>query len=173
MTTVVTTRVRTALSARAVAASVTDPEMPMLTLEDLGVLRDVEEREDRVVVTITPTYSGCPAMATMRDDLVHRLHDHGWSDVEVRVSLHPAWSSDWITERGRAALVEHGISAPGPAGTGDGPVPLTLLPVRRDLRCPRCGASEVVLSSEFGPTACKAMYRCEACLEPFEHVKEI
>ena len=98
-----------------VAASVTDPEMPMLTLEDLGVLRSVEPEGERVVVTITPTYSGCPAMASMRDDLVHALQDHGHDDVEVRVSLHPAWSSDWITPRGRAALHAHGLSAPGPA----------------------------------------------------------
>ncbi len=103
-----------------VAASVTDPEMPMLTLEDLGVLRDVELEGDRVIVTITPTYSGCPAMATMRDDLVHRLRDAGFADVEVRVSLHPAWSSDWITPRGREALAEHGISRPGAAPRHDG-----------------------------------------------------
>ena len=89
----------------------------MLTLEDLGVLRSVEEYDDRVVVTITPTYSGCPAMATMRDDLVHRLSDAGF-DAEVRVSLAPAWSSDWITERGRQSLVGHGISAPGAAPAG-------------------------------------------------------
>src|SRR5690349_1850715 len=87
--------------ARDLAASVADPEMPMLTLEDLGVLRDVEMDDRRVVVTITPTYSGCPAMATMRDDLVHRLRDDGFDDVQVKVSLDPAWSSDWITPRGR------------------------------------------------------------------------
>ena len=161
------------VSARDVAASVTDPEMPMLTLADLGVLREVEERDGRVVVTITPTYSGCPAMATMRDDLVHVLHDHGWSEVEVAVSLHPAWSSDWITDRGRAALADHGISPPGPAPRNEGPVALNLLPVRRALTCPRCRSTRVELSSEFGPTACKAMYRCTECLEPFEHVKEI
>ncbi|KAA1394348.1 1,2-phenylacetyl-CoA epoxidase subunit PaaD [Aeromicrobium ginsengisoli] len=161
------------VAAREAAASVTDPEMPMLTLEDLGVLRDVEVDDERVVVTITPTYSGCPAMATMRDDLVHRLRDEGFDDVEVRVSLHPAWSSDWITPRGRAALVEHGLSAPGPAPSHDGPVVLSLQPTRRTLACPRCGSSEVDLTSEFGPTACKALYRCAACLEPFEHVKEI
>ena len=131
-------------AARSLAAAVTDPEMPMLTLADLGVLRGVELHDERVVVTITPTYSGCPAMATMRDDLVHTLRDHGFDDVEVRVSLHPAWSSDWISERGRRAL-----------------------------SCPRCGSRDVDLTSEFGPTACKAMYRCTACLEPFEHVKEI
>ena len=161
------------IAAREVAASVTDPEMPMLTLEELGVLRDVEVDDGRVVVTITPTYSGCPAMATMRDDLVHRLRDEGFDDVEVRVSLTPAWSSDWITPRGRAALVEHGLSAPGPAPSRDGPVVLSLLPTRRTLACPRCGSSDVELTSEFGPTACKALYRCTACLEPFEHVKEI
>ena len=90
----------------------------MLTLEDLGVLRSVEEYDDTVVVTITPTYSGCPAMATMRDDLVHRLADAGF-EAEVRVSLSPAWSSDWITERGRQALADHGISPPGAAPTAD------------------------------------------------------
>jgi ring-1,2-phenylacetyl-CoA epoxidase subunit PaaD len=159
--------------ARRVAASVTDPEMPMLTLEDLGVLRDVEVDGDTVIVTITPTYSGCPAMATMRDDLVHRLQDAGFADVEVRISLHPAWSSDWITQRGRQALADHGISAPGAATRHDGPIALSLLPIRRTLTCPRCGSSDIALTSEFGPTACKALYRCVSCLEPFEHVKEI
>jgi ring-1,2-phenylacetyl-CoA epoxidase subunit PaaD len=161
-------------TARDLAARVTDPEMPMLTLEDLGVLRDVAvSDEGTVVVTITPTYSGCPAMATMRDDLVHTLHDHGFVDVRVEVSLHPAWSSDWITPRGRRSLVEHGLSAPGAAPRHDGPIALSLLPVRRALRCPRCGGGAVELVSEFGPTACTALYRCADCLEPFEHVKEI
>jgi ring-1,2-phenylacetyl-CoA epoxidase subunit PaaD len=112
-------------------------------------------------------------MATMRDDLVHRLQQHGFDRVEVRVSLHPAWSSDWISERGRRALVEHGLSAPGPAARREGPVALSLLPTRRSLVCPRCGAGDVELTSEFGATACKALYRCTSCLEPFEHVKEI
>lgn len=159
---------------REVAARVTDPEMPMLTLADLGVLRDVAVvGEDRVVVTITPTYSGCPAMATMRDDLVHALADAGWAEVEVRVQLHPAWSTDWISDAGRQALRDHGISPPGPAPHRDGPVPLTLTPTRRALTCPRCSSPAVEVVSEFGPTACKASYRCTACLEPFEHVKEI
>jgi ring-1,2-phenylacetyl-CoA epoxidase subunit PaaD len=159
-------------TAYALAASVTDPEMPMLTLEDLGVLRDVREADGEVVVTITPTYSGCPAMATMRDDLVHRLTDAGYA-ARVEVTLSPAWSSDWITERGRRALREHGLSAPGPAPVRGGPVPLTLGPVRRAVTCPRCGSKNPRLSSEFGATACKALYRCEDCLEPFEHVKEL
>jgi ring-1,2-phenylacetyl-CoA epoxidase subunit PaaD len=145
----------------------------MLTLADLGVLRNVDVAGGRVTVTITPTYSGCPAMATMRDDLAHALRAAGYDDVAVRVSLHPAWSSDWITERGRRALRDHGISPPRRVDHGNGPVALQLLPSRRALSCPRCGASEVELTSEFGATACKAMYRCTACLEPFEHVKEI
>lgn len=143
----------------------------MLTLVDLGVLREVEEDGQRVTVTITPTYSGCPAMATMRDDLVHALQDAGYADVDVKVSLSPAWSSDWITEQGRRKLRAHGLSAPGPAPTG--PISLTLMPTPRAIDCPRCGSGSVKLTSEFGPTACKALYQCNACLEPFEHVKEI
>ena len=161
------------MTAYAVARTVTDPEMPMLTLEDLGVLRSVEERDGLVEVAITPTYSGCPAMATMRDDLVHRLRDAGYADVRVRVALTPAWSSDWISDEGRRKLARHGISPPGPASRAAGPVAITLLPTRRDLVCPRCSSAEVELTSEFGATSCKALYRCTACLEPFEHVKEI
>jgi ring-1,2-phenylacetyl-CoA epoxidase subunit PaaD len=156
-----------------VARTVTDPEMPMLTLEDLGVLRGVSLDGATVHVTITPTYSGCPAMATMRDDLVHALQDRGFEDVRIDVALSPAWSSDWITPRGRRALVEHGISAPGPARRPTGPVLLNLSPTRRSVTCPRCGSDAAELTSEFGSTACKALYRCGACLEPFDHVKEI
>ena len=162
-----------ASTAYAIAAAVTDPELPMLTLADLGVLRGVDEADGRVVVTITPTYSGCPAMATMRDDLVHALTGEGFADVEVRISLSPAWTTDWITDRGRAALAAHGISAPGPAPRRDGPVALTLAPTRRSVACPRCGSGVTELVSEFAATACKAMYRCTDCLEPFDHVKEI
>ncbi|SDP73369.1 ring-1,2-phenylacetyl-CoA epoxidase subunit PaaD [Pedococcus dokdonensis] len=159
--------------ALAVARRVTDPEMPMLTLEDLGVLRGVAVSEDgAVTVTITPTYSGCPAMATMRDDLVRSLGEAGLA-ATVRVALSPAWSSDWITDRGRRALADHGLSAPGPAPARSGPVALSLLPTRRSLHCPRCGSGDVELTSEFGATSCKALYRCTSCLEPFEHVKEI
>lgn len=160
--------------ARAVAETVTDPELPMLTLADLGVLRSVEVGPaGRVEVAITPTYSGCPAMATMRDDLVHKLQDEGFADVSVRVELEPAWTTDWISERGRAALRAAGISAPGPAPHRDGPIGLTLAPTRRAVVCPQCGSAEVEVTSEFGSTACKALYRCRACLEPFDHVKEI
>jgi len=159
--------------ALAAARSVTDPEMPMLTLDDLGVLREVEVADTgEVTIAITPTYTGCPAMATMRDDLVRVLGEAGLR-ATVRVSLSPAWSSDWISDRGRTALARHGLSAPGPVPARSGPVALSLLPTRRQLHCPRCGSGSVELTSEFGPTACKALYRCTSCLEPFEHVKEI
>ena len=165
-----------------IAASVVDPELPVLTLADLGVLRRVEEHcvEEQgksVTVVITPTYSGCPALSAMRDDLVRRLTAAGYTEVRVEVELSPAWSSDWISARGRRALAAAGISPPGPArsraGAGPGPVPLTLTPNPRLLRCPRCGSARARLLSEFGATACQALYRCEACLEPFSHVKEI
>lgn len=146
----------------------------MLTLLDLGVLRTVEVVGDgHVVVELTPTYSGCPAMATMRDDLAHRLGQAGFDRVEVRVSLDPAWTSDWITPTGRAALAAAGISPPGPAPTQRGPIPLTLSPTARVVRCPQCDSAATDLVSEFGSTACKALYRCTSCLEPFDHVKEI
>jgi ring-1,2-phenylacetyl-CoA epoxidase subunit PaaD len=154
-----------------VAAGVTDPELPMLTLADLGVLREVEVRDGKVVVSITPTYTGCPAMDTMRDDLAHALLAAGYTDVEIRTVLTPAWSSDWITEHGRQALAEAGIAPPGRAPTG--PIPLTLGITRRGLACPRCGSTDTVETSRFGATACRALWRCRACAEPFEHVKEI
>jgi ring-1,2-phenylacetyl-CoA epoxidase subunit PaaD len=159
------------VSALAVAAGVTDPELPMLTLADLGVLREVEVRDGKVVVSITPTYTGCPAMDTMRDDLAHALLAAGYTDVEIRTVLTPAWSSDWITEHGRQALAEAGIAPPGRAPTG--PIPLTLGITRRGLACPRCGSADTVETSRFGATACRALWRCRACAEPFEHVKEI
>lgn len=157
-----------------IAETVTDPEMPMLTLRDLGVLRNVEISSDgKLVVTITPTYSGCPAMATMRDDLTYRLGRAGFDDVAVRTVLEPAWSTDWITDEGRRTLAEHGISPPGEAKRHAGPVPLTLVMPRRHVQCPRCGSSDTEVISEFGATACKALYRCADCREPFDHVKEI
>ncbi|KRC46639.1 MULTISPECIES: 1,2-phenylacetyl-CoA epoxidase subunit PaaD [unclassified Nocardioides] len=160
--------------ARAAAESVVDPELPMLTLLDLGVLRGVEIAEDgAVVAAITPTYSGCPAMATMRDDLQRTLQEAGFDDARVRVELDPAWTTDWITATGRDALAAAGISPPGAAPRRTGPVALTLTPMRRDICCPQCASAAVEVTSEFGSTACKALYRCLDCLEPFDHVKEI
>ncbi|WP_308206880.1 1,2-phenylacetyl-CoA epoxidase subunit PaaD [Actinoallomurus rhizosphaericola] len=166
--------VTTVTDARAVAETVTDPELPMLTLADLGVLRDVTEEDGRVVVTITPTYSGCPAMDAMRADLIGALRAAGHERVEVRTVLHPPWSTDWISAAGRRRLAEAGIAPPGAAPRrAEGPIPLTLGPTVRTVRCPRCGSADTEETSAFSATACRALRRCRACLEPFEHVKEI
>ncbi|MER5940188.1 1,2-phenylacetyl-CoA epoxidase subunit PaaD [Streptomyces sp. NPDC001928] len=159
--------------ARHVAAQVPDPELPMLTLADLGVLRDVELTEDgTVVASLTPTYSGCPAMAEMRADVAARLRDSGYARVEIRTVLDPPWTSDWITPAGRRKLAEHGIAPPGPAPRG-GPVALVLSPTRQAVACPRCGSADTEETSRFAATSCKALWRCRACREPFEYVKEI
>ncbi|MFF7798858.1 1,2-phenylacetyl-CoA epoxidase subunit PaaD [Streptomyces olivaceus] len=158
--------------ARRVAERVPDPELPMLTLADLGVLRDVETRADgTVVASLTPTYSGCPAMAEMRVDVAARLRAAGYARVEIRTVLDPPWTSDWITESGRRKLAEHGIAPPGRAPRG--PVPLLLSPTRPAVPCPRCGSRETEETSRFAATSCKALWRCRACREPFEYVKEI
>lgn len=162
----------TRTDARTVAASVTDPELPMLTLHDLGVLRDVRVEHGRVVVDLTPTYSGCPAMAEMRSDVAARLRAAGYQDVEVRTVLSPPWTTDDITERGRRVLAEHGIAPPGPAPRRrPGPVPLTLATKPPTVSCPLCGAADTQLVSQFGSTSCKSLHRCRVCREPFEHVK--
>jgi ring-1,2-phenylacetyl-CoA epoxidase subunit PaaD len=164
--------------AREIAATVPDPELPMLTLADLGILRGVSAEGERLVVTITPTYSGCPALPEIAHDLRRRLNRAGFTDVTVRAELAPAWSSDQITAEGRRKLREAGIAPPGPAPAA-GPVPLTLSPItrgqapRRDVACPRCGSADTTRTAAFGATACKALFRCEACREPFEYLKEI
>jgi ring-1,2-phenylacetyl-CoA epoxidase subunit PaaD len=164
--------VNTALGAREVAATVTDPELPMLTLHDLGVLRDVRVESERVIVEITPTYSGCPAMAEMRADLAGRLRTAGYRDVDVRTVLHPPWTTDDITERGRQVLAEHGIAPPGRAPPrAPGPVPLSLGERPPVVACPLCGSADTEVLSQFGATSCKSLHRCLACREPFEHVK--
>jgi ring-1,2-phenylacetyl-CoA epoxidase subunit PaaD len=157
-----------------VIATVADPELPMLTLGDLGIVRDVREEADAVVVTITPTYSGCPAMETIREDILGALRSAGFGRAEVRTVLSPAWSSDWISEAGRAKLVAAGISPPGPAPRRrSGPVPLVLGTRPSLVVCPRCGHRETELIAAFSATACRELRRCPACREPFEHVKEI
>ena len=171
-------------TAQEAAAATPDPELPPLTIADLGILRSVEHEGDTVVATITPTYSGCPALREIGVDLRQRLAAAGFTRVEVRTRLAPPWSSEWITAEGRRKLAEAGIAAPHAAGargevarTGAarrrGPVPLTLLPARPAVSCPRCGSARTVRTSEFGATACKALYRCDECREPFEYVKEI
>ncbi|HKT57150.1 MAG TPA: 1,2-phenylacetyl-CoA epoxidase subunit PaaD [Microbacterium sp.] len=159
---------RAAADARAweVAASVLDPEVPVLTIADLGVLREVRADGDRVVVTITPTYSGCPAMDTIRDDLVLALANAGFVEVDVRLTLSPAWTTDWMTDSGKQKLVEYGIAPPTGQARVSGPIKVTL-----GVKCPQCGSLATREVSRFGSTSCKALYECRSCLEPFDHFK--
>lgn len=150
-----------------IAASVADPEVPVLTIEDLGVLRAVDVSEDRVRVDITPTYSGCPAMDTIRDDVILALTAAGFPRVEVRLVLSPAWTTDWMSDAGKRKLAAYGIAPPsGRAAMPSGPIRLAI-----SVRCPRCGSLDTREVSRFGSTSCKALFECRACLEPFDHFK--
>jgi ring-1,2-phenylacetyl-CoA epoxidase subunit PaaD len=158
---------------RELAGRVADPEIPVLTIEDLGILRDVVvDERGRVEVTITPTYSGCPAMDVIRDDLARTLAEHGYDDVRVRTVLAPAWTTDWMSAEGRAKLTAFGIAPPGPRRAGPVPVRLATRPPE-PVACPRCGATDTREVSRFGSTACKSLHACRACLEPFDHFKTL
>jgi ring-1,2-phenylacetyl-CoA epoxidase subunit PaaD len=160
--------------ARQIAQSVPDPELPMLTLADLGILRDVAVTGTHVVVSLTPTYSGCPAIAEIRAELASQLAAAGFADVEVRTVLSPPWTSDFISSEGRRKLAAAGIAPPrSHQKPNGGPVPLTLFARGPVVDCPACGSADTVRTAAFSGTACKDLYRCRACAEPFEHVKEI
>jgi len=142
---------------------VKDPEIPVISLWQLGVLQDIELREGRVIVTITPTYSGCPAMTVMAEDVVSTLEEGGYPDSEVVTRLSPAWSTSWIVEDAQEALRSYGIAPPGHAGNGED----------AEVSCPQCNSGNVRRISEFGSTACKALYQCGDCGEPFDRFKPI
>jgi ring-1,2-phenylacetyl-CoA epoxidase subunit PaaD len=143
---------------RKIVASVVDPEIPVLTIDDLGVLRDVEVEDGSVIVTITPTYSGCPAMRQMEDDIVAVLARKGIDDVEVKTVHNPPWSTDWISEQAREKLAEFGIAPPT---------------AEQEVLCPRCAADSPTVIARFGSTACKALMVCSSCGEPFDYFKEL
>lgn len=144
---------------------VPDPEIPVLSITDLGIVRDVEIGE-RVTVALSPTYSGCPATEVIEKSVLDALHDHGIEDVDIKRVLSPPWTTDWITEEGRDKLRDYGI-APPERGAGK----RALLRGERQVACPRCASIATERVSEFGSTACKASYRCSECLEPFEYFK--
>ena len=169
-------------AARRIASAVPDPELPMVTVADLGILRSVRMEYGSLVVTITPTYSGCPALTEIARDLHGRLTEAGLGPVTVRSALAPAWTTDWITEEGRRKLADAGVAPPGPAPHG--PVPLVLSPgpggrpggagpAPAPARCPLCGSADTELTAAFSGTACKALRCCRSCGEPFEQVKEL
>jgi ring-1,2-phenylacetyl-CoA epoxidase subunit PaaD len=150
-----------------VVAGVADPEMPELTLADLGVVRSVSVIDGQVQVTLTPTFTGCPATSVMRDDVTNALHDAGWHDVDVRTVLDPAWTTEWITSVGRAKLAAAGIGAPPSLAGGLEQAMLELV------ACPRCGSRRTHRRSLFGSSLCRDAHVCDACGEPFERVKPI
>jgi ring-1,2-phenylacetyl-CoA epoxidase subunit PaaD len=147
------------------AASVVDPEIPVLTIADLGVLREVTLNEGCVEVAITPTYSGCPAMSTIAFDIAVALERAGFRDAHVRTVLSPAWTTDWMSEDGRRKLRDYGIAPPAPASSRR-----ALFGVQ-EVACPQCGSGDTELLSEFGSTSCKALWRCKSCREPFDYFK--
>lgn len=136
---------------------VPDPEIPVISLVDLGIIRDVEWQGDTLEVTVTPTYSGCPATSIINLDIETALRGHGIEELELKRRLSPPWTTDWLSDKGRARLEEYGIAPPQPAG---GPE-----------KCPHCGSAHVHRISQFGSTPCKAQWRCDECREPFDYFK--
>lgn len=151
-----------------IAARINDPEIPVLSIADLGILRDVQASGNVVTVTITPTYSGCPAMDAIRDDLIVEFQREGF-EAEIELVLAPAWTTDWMSDNGKAKLAEYGIAPPtGRAGVGSqsGPVRLSLA-----VKCPQCDSLNTRELTRFGSTSCKALYQCQDCREPFDYFK--
>ena len=145
---------------------VCDPEIPVLSLSDLGVLRDVSFVNEEWVITITPTYSGCPAMKTMEDDIFAKLKSHEITNVRVELILSPAWTTDWLSIEGRKKLHDFGIAPPE-----DEVDKSVLFASPTVVPCPKCGSRETKMVSQFGSTACKAHYQCLTCLEPYDYFK--
>jgi ring-1,2-phenylacetyl-CoA epoxidase subunit PaaD len=164
--------------AREAVASVCDPEIPVLSLTDLGIVREVALEDGRIAVSLTPTYTGCPATEVICEDVLKALAQAGLPDAQVRMVLSPAWTTDWITETGRRKLREYGIAPPARVCGNAAPVTLRLrwmpkvaTPAAHSPSCPRCASDQVERLSEFGSTACKALWRCLSCREPFDYFK--
>ena len=144
---------------------VTDPEIPVLTITDLGIVRDVKLNDDEVEIIITPTYSGCPAMDMIAMNIKLALLENGYNNIKITSVLAPAWTTDWMSEEGKRKLKEYGIAPPeGEAGRFQRPESL-------QIQCPQCNSHNTKLISEFGSTACKALYQCNDCKEPFDYFK--
>ena len=147
-------------------STITDPEIPVITIEDLGILREVNKDGEKVTVTITPTYSGCPAMSTIGIEIRIKLKDLGFDEIEIKNQLSPAWNTDWLSEEGRQKLEDYGIAPPQATGHV-----LSLFGEEPAIKCPNCKSEDTRLVSQFGSTSCKALYQCNDCLEPFDYFK--
>lgn len=164
---------RTALGNDAIWAllnEVMDPEVPVISIVELGIVRDVRVENEKVTVTITPTYSGCPAMNAIEQEIVQALKGRGIEEVEIRTVFSPAWTTDWIGAEAREKLRAYGIAPPSPV---DRSAPIGIGRRRPTIRCPYCGSNETTLQSEFGATACKSIHVCRSCRQPFEEFKPI
>ena len=159
-------------AAWAVLDQVPDPEVPALSLRDLGIVRDVRAEGRGLQVVLTPTYSGCPATEVIERSVINALDAAGLGPTRVTLQRAPAWTTDWISEAGRRKLRDYGIAPPGPVPPGQG-APIRILRRAEVVACPRCGSMRTAQLSAFGATACKALYRCLACAEPFEYFKPI
>ena len=148
-------------------SEIPDPEIPVITIEELGILRDVKVDGNDVEVTITPTYSGCPAMKQIENDIVARLKENGIENVKMKMVYAPAWTTDWIPEKAKEKLRKYGITPPEKTTSDKG----ALMGKKRVLECPRCGSKNTVMISQFGSTACKALFQCNDCKEPFDYFK--
>ena len=160
----------TAEQAWDVLARVADPEIPVISVTELGIVREVSARPDALEVVVTPTYSGCPATEAIERSIVEALREAGAADVRVQTRLAPAWTTDWISPEAKEKLRRYGIAPPGAAAAAASAQPVSFVP-RVD--CPLCGSRNTERLSAFGATACKALYRCRDCREPFEHFKPI
>ena len=155
-------------------SQVPDPEIPVISLTDLGIIRDVQWQGDTLVVTVTPTYSGCPATGVINLDIETALRSHGIERLELKRQLAPAWTTDWITAEGREKLRAYGIAPPVDGTAADGVLAGRVSRLMGDnltIQCPRCGSTKTQKVSQFGSTPCKASYRCTDCLEPFDYFK--
>lgn len=146
---------------------VKDPEVPVLSVIDLGIIRDVQAEQESITITVTPTYSGCPALDTINLDIRLKLIEHGYRDVNIKQVLSPAWTSDWMSDEGKKKLKEFGIAPPNPKQQ----FCKTEMFAQENVQCPRCNSWHTQLISQFGSTACKALYKCLDCSEPFDYFK--
>jgi ring-1,2-phenylacetyl-CoA epoxidase subunit PaaD len=149
-------------------SSIPDPEIPVISITDLGVLRKVELKDNTCTIDITPTYSGCPAMKMIEDDIIAKLKEAGIENIKVNMVYHPAWTTDWLNDAAKEKLRAYGIAPPEKSSIDKG---VLMGNEPKELKCPRCGSKNTEMISQFGSTACKALYRCQDCKEPFDYFK--
>lgn len=149
-------------------AEIPDPEIPVLSIHDLGIVRDIDEIESQIVVTITPTYSGCPAMNQFEADIVTTLNKYGYDNVSIKTTYDPPWTTDWLSEEAKKKLQDYGIAPPEQKTTDKAAL---LVDDRKSVTCPQCKSTNSKMISQFGSTACKSLYQCNNCMEPFDYFK--